>query len=327
MVRLFWKRYWYLFGIVAALLAGFFTFEIGHTLNPSSLTTTAIVVVIFVIAGLTLPSENISRGLRNIGLHLYIQSFTYLIFPLFFVLTIRIFGPEPDPGLAAGILALACLPTTISSCIVFTQSAGGNVVGTMFNASLSNIVGIFLSPLLISLLLTRTTMSLPRTELARVLTNLALKMLLPIAVGQGIRLFLKKRIDIMKGKLSLASRILILLIIYFTIAKAAGNPLFLETLGKTGLPFLYLAVSHLLLLGAAYGGARLLGFSFEDRISVVFTAPQKTIAMGAPLLSTYFAADQELLGVAILPLIFYHSWQLIVAGVLRSFLVRKADLS
>jgi sodium/bile acid cotransporter 7 len=154
---------------------------------------------------------------------------------------------------------------------------------------------------------------------------LALKMLLPIAAGQGARVFIKSRIEGVRKSLSLISRILILLIIYFTIAKAAGNPLFLETLGKTGVPFLYLGISHLLLLSVAAIGARLLKFSFEDRVSVIFTAPQKTIAMGAPLLTTYFAADQELLGVAILPLIFYHSWQLIVAGVVRSFLVKKTS--
>jgi sodium/bile acid cotransporter 7 len=325
MVGLFWKRYWYLLGIAGALLLGFYTAETGQALNPSSITTTAIVVVIFVITGLTLPSENIAQGLRSYGLHLYIQSFTYIVFPLFFCLTVRTFGAGLDQRLAIGIIALACLPTTISSCIVFTQSTGGNVVGTMFNASLSNVIGIFLSPLLISLLLSRTAMRLPWSELTRVLANLALKMLVPIAAGQGFRLFLKKHIEGVKQKLGLTSRILILLIIYFTIAKAADNPLFLEALGKTGVPFLYLALSHLLLLGIAYGGARVLRFSFEDRVSVIFTAPQKTIAMGAPLLTMYFAADQELLGVAILPLIFYHSWQLIVAGVLRSVLVRKAD--
>lgn len=116
----------------------------------------------------------------------------------------------------------------------------------------------------------------------------------------------------------MTSRLLILLIIYFTIAKAAASPLFLQTLSTMALPFVYLAGSHLVLLLLAYAGARALRFTPENIVSVVFTAPQKTIAMGVPLLTTYFAADADLLGVAILPLIFYHSWQLIIAGFIRS---------
>ena len=46
--------------------------------------------------------------------------------------------------------------------------------------------------------------------------------------------------------------------------------------------------------------------------------PQKTLAVGIPLLSTYFAHDPELLAVAILPLLFYHPWQLMIAGFIKS---------
>jgi predicted Na+-dependent transporter len=40
--------------------------------------------------------------------------------------------------------------------------------------------------------------------------------------------------------------------------------------------------------------------------------------MGAPLLSVYFASAPQLLGFALLPLIFYHMWQLMVAGFMKS---------
>jgi predicted Na+-dependent transporter len=82
-------------------------------------------------------------------------------------------------------------------------------------------------------------------------------------------------------------------------------------------PFAYLAAAHLALLALAYGGARALRLSPQNTISVLYVAPQKTLAAGAPLLSTYFAASPEILGVALLPLLFYHAWQLLVAGVVR----------
>jgi len=81
-------------------------------------------------------------------------------------------------------------------------------------------------------------------------------------------------------------------------------------------PFVYLAAAYLVLLAASFLGARALNFSGDSIISVLFTAPQKTLAMGVPLLSTFFAANPEILGIALLPLIFYHPWQLFIAGFL-----------
>jgi predicted Na+-dependent transporter len=79
----------------------------------------------------------------------------------------------------------------------------------------------------------------------------------------------------------------------------------------------YLAVSHLILVALSYFGAVLLRISHEDRVSVLYAAPQKTLAMGVPLLSLYFSGNLELLGVAILPLLFYHPFQLLTAGVIK----------
>ena len=44
--------------------------------------------------------------------------------------------------------------------------------------------------------------------------------------------------------------------------------------------------------------------------------------MGVPLLGIYFARNPEMLGLAVLPILFYHPFQLLVAGVIRG-IVRK----
>ena len=118
----------------------------------------------------------------------------------------------------------------------------------------------------------------------------------------------------MKKKLSVISNFFILCILFFAFAKTARNPDFLDNLEHMVIPFIYLAVSYLILLAIAYGGAKAFKLSHENLISVLFAAPQKTLAMGVPLLSTFFASDPEILGIALLPLIFYHPWQLLIAG-------------
>ncbi len=70
--------------------------------------------------------------------------------------------------------------------------------------------------------------------------------------------------------------------------------------------------------------ARKLRFSGPETISVLYAAPQKTLALGVPLLSAYFADDPAVLGVALLPLLFYHPWQLFIAGILKSLPIVKS---
>jgi sodium/bile acid cotransporter 7 len=291
---------WFLLGILAALLLGFLLPGIELVLNRGGLARTVLIVLLFLISGFTLPSEAITRGLRDYRLHLYVQAFIFLFIPGFFLLTTLPFRSVWDHQLYTGVFAVAILPTTISSCIVFTQIAGGNVMGTMFNAALANIVGVIVSPLLLSLLMRGSGEPLPAAEVLKILRNLSLQMLVPIACGQILRRFFQQVAMKQKKRLSVASNIFILFILFFAFSKTARNPDF---------------VGNLI---AAYAGARLLRFSRQNTISVLYTAPQKTLAVGVPLISTYFAATPEVLGTTLLPLVFYHAWQLLVAGFVKS---------
>ena len=319
----FFLKNWFLIGIAVMLVVGFLLPEVGVAMNRGSIFSTILIVLLFLISGLKLPSESILSGIRNVKLHATIQIFIFVLYPLYFYLTARLFSQTLDGTLIIGLYALACLPTTISSCIVFTQSAEGNTVATMFNAALANVVGIFISPLLLSLLLRSTGAGIPIDELIGILRNLALKMLVPIAAGQVARRAIKPWIDKNKKRLSALSNLFILFIIFFAFAKTASNPEFAERLDELPLPFLYLAITNLLFLGLAYAASRLFMFPRGDMISMLFTAPQKTLGMGVPLLTTFFAANPAILGQVLLPVVFYHSWQLLVAGVLLRFLEPK----
>lgn len=322
----FVQRNWFLMGILLAIALGMFFPEIGVLLNPGSSTSTAIVVALFIITGLMLPAETIWRGMRNIRLHLYLQIFIFCIVPLYFLATLTFTRSLIPASLRVGVFALACLPTTVSSCVVFTQVAGGNAVGALFNSTLANIAGIFLSPLLLSFMLQNGLGALPKGETIRILRDLALTILLPFAAGQGARfLFAKALVSRRRSLFATLSNALILLIIFFAFSKSARNEFLHERAFQLLVPFLYLAVSHLILTAAAYGGARVLRLDGVDTIAAVFVAPQKTIAMGIPLLTTYFANDPQTLALAIVPLLFYHPWQLLVAGLLKSApFLRKA---
>jgi len=309
---------WFLLGLAGVITLAFLAPGWCASLNPASRTSTWAVVLLFFLSGLNLPSESIRLSARRVRLHVYIQLFIFVVAPLYFGLTSFPFRGTLEGRLIVGIYALACLPTTVTSCTVFTQLAGGNAALTMLNASLANSVGIIISPLLLSLLLREAGQAMPVEEITRILISLLVKMLVPVTCGQLVRRLFARRASGWRGGISVASNALILLIIYFAFCRSAGSPLFRKHLAALLPVFAYLAGSYLFLVGLAYTGARLFAFEPENTIAVLFAAPQKTLTMGVPLITTYFAAAPESLGLAILPILFYHTWQLLISSFLRN---------
>ena len=310
------RKNWFVLGIVAALLSGFLLADKADALNPAGWTNRIVVIILFFITGLTLPTDRIRHDLATPKLHLLIQVTIFVATPALFLTAIPLFREAMNGQLLVGILALAVLPTTVSSCIVFTQSAGGNTVAAVFNASLANTLGIFISPLLLSLLLSRSGEGLPVAQLTTTLRSLALNMLVPIVAGQIARIKLRDLADRHRLKLSVVSSSLILVVVVLAFSRTAANPDFARYAGELPWAFVYLATAHLILVALVLMATRILGLSTPDRIAAMFVAPQKTLALGAPLLTIYFSG-QEILGIALLPLVFYHPFQLLVAGLLK----------
>ncbi len=318
-------RNWFLVGLLAAVAVGLTAPRAGVAVSRDGASATVLVVLLFLTSGMSLPTEAIRTGLRDVRLHLFLQLFIFAVCPLYFAATAALLWRGGDPRIVAGILALAVLPTTVSSCIVFTQLARGNVVATIFNASLANVLGVFLSPLLLSWLLQRTGRALPAEELLRMLSSLSLQMLLPVAIGQVLRLRLRAWIERQRRRFGVFMNGAIVVIVWFSFSRPALDPTFAPSLLRFWPLLGYLAVSHLLLLGLAWSGARALRLDRANTCTALFVAPQKTLALGAPLLTTFFAGDPDLLGLALLPLIMYHLWQLAVAGFLPRLVGPAAD--
>lgn len=78
---------------------------------------------------------------------------TFVVFPVLGVLFARWAPVNVDPMLYTGFLYLCILPATVQSAIAFTSLAGGNVAAAVCSASASSLLGIFLSPLLVGLVM------------------------------------------------------------------------------------------------------------------------------------------------------------------------------
>lgn len=313
----FFRKYSFLLGLLGAVLVGI-NFPGLSALNPEGVATSAIVIGMFFIIGMTLPSESIIKGIIRPKTHIYLQCVIFIINPVIFFIMTYLTKSWLHPQLYAGILALSVLPTTISSSTIYTQNSGGNTVAAMFNSVLSNSAGIIVSPLLLSILLNTSGHSVPAEILIQVVRSLFFKSLAPLLAGQLLRWKGERMINHHLNRLKAANNILILLLVLLSLANSAESPSFISNLPYLGLPACIMVIGHLAVLFVITRLNIFLKLPEDDRIAAVFTGSQKTLGMGVPLISTFFSQSPEMLGLVLLPILFYHPMELVIAGLIKN---------
>jgi sodium/bile acid cotransporter 7 len=300
----------------------------GGPLKPELTVETLSVSLIFLLSGLSLPSSDLRGAATNVKLNALVQSYSFLLTPLAAQgLSKAVLRPLRilDATLVDGIVAVSCLPTTVNMCIVLTTAADGNVAAAAFSAVLGNFLGVFLSPMLLTSTLSVSTGGSEPYSYLSVLRKLTKKVVVPMAVGQGLR---RKRSVVAfqqahKKALGKASEVLLLTIIYTTFCDAFQQGLFSTTsaAGSMGSLLVAMPLLHLALFGGAFALARAARLSPRDTIATAFAASHKTLAMGIPLLSTVFAG-QPTLALLCAPLLVLHPIQLAIGGLVVPVLRR-----
>ena len=321
----FLKKYWFIFGIVISVILGFLIKDFASWINTGGIMTSGLVIILFFIQGLLLPGESIISGVKNIKLHFFIQTAIFIFYPLYFYFSIKFIPFNFNEKMIAGLFALACLPTTVSSCTVFTTMAGGNISGTIFNAALANITGVIITPLLFSLLIKSTPLALPVSTLIKLLYELTMRIIIPIAAGQILRIFTISIIDKKRTMLSSICNIAILIILFIAFSGSSGF-ITLDVLLDFYPVFIFLALTYILISFTIYKFAKKIRLNIADVKAAVFTASQKTLALGVPLITLYFNDKPQVLGIVLIPLLFYHPWQLFISSfIVNYFLGREVS--
>ena len=278
----------------------------------------AAIALLFFLHGAKLSREAILDGARAWKLHLTVASLTFVIFPLL-GLGIRAI-PGLEPSLATGVLFLTLLPSTVQSSIAFTAIAGGNVAAAVCSASFSNLAGIFITPVLTALLITGKAQGFSTDPIV----SISLQLLLPFVAGHLLRPWIGGFVQRHKKMLGYTDRGSILLVVYTAFGAAVLDGLWQKvTLGELALiALLALALlAAIMVIGNLLG--RMLGFSHEDRVVILFCGSKKSLATGVPLAGVLFPAAQ--VGAIILPLMFFHQIQLMVCAVLARRLAAQGQ--
>ena len=313
------KPDWYLIFILSAAAVASVLPARGEAAVALGWATKGLIGLVFFLHGARLSREAVLRGLTHWRLHLTILAATFVLFP---ALTVALAALPPwitPPEVAPGLIMLGCLASTIQSSLAFVSIARGNVPAAVASASASNMLGVFLTPLLASLLLHAEGAINPGSFWAIVLQLLA-----PFVLGQVLRPWVGGFVARHNATLGTLDRGTIVLIVYVAFSGAVVGGVW-ERLSALDLARLVVLCCVLLaaVLAITACAARALGFSKEDEIAIVFCGSKKSLASGAPIAAALLTPAAA--GVAMIPLMIFHQIQLMACAAIAQRYAQRPD--
>lgn len=318
------KKEWFLAGMVVAIVLATITSPLGKTdgwIHLDKLTGIGVAIVFF-LHGLGLSPKAIKEGVSNWKLHIYIQAATFVVYPLLWLILGDALLAYLPAALAFGFCYLFVLPSTISSSVAMTSVGKGNVPGAIFNASLSSVLGVFITPLLIQLFMGFEGVAL---DLMASIISIGKLLLLPMIAGQLLRPFLLLWVNKHKAVVNKIDKYVILLIVYNAFCDSVANGIWSDfSVTMLAGSIVLCSVILLIMVHTIQWGARKTGFDLPDEVAAVFCGTKKTLAAGVPMAKVIFGADPNL-GMILLPIMLYHPIQIFYCALLANRYARRSE--
>lgn len=319
------KKEWFLVGMVIAIVLAMVSAPLGKTGGwvRLDIITGVGVAIVFFLHGLGLSPTAIKQGVSNWKLHIYIQAATFLVYPLLWLILGDALLAYLPSALAFGFCYLFVLPSTISSSVAMTSVGKGNVPGAIFNASLSSVLGVFITPLFIQLFMGFEGVEL---DLMASVVSISKLLLLPMIAGQLLRPILLKWVERHKAIVNKIDKYVILLIVYNAFCDSVANGIWSEFSVSMLMGSMVLCgVILLIMVHLIQWGARRAGFQLADEVAAVFCGTKKTLAAGVPMAKVIFGADPNL-GMLLLPIMLYHPIQIFYCAMLASRYAKQSAI-
>ena len=303
----------FVIAILISILIAYFFPQLGAKDSPIPMNTVGSIGIslIFFFYGLSLSSDAIRNGLKNWKLHVLVQSTTFLIFPLIILAFHPLFKEGPHELLWLAFLFMAALPR-------------GNLPAAIFNASISGIIGIIVTPLWM-IPYVKPFVSDPNIsfDFSSIYLQLITEIVVPLTLGLMLRKFFG--IWAIKNKKSLDrfDKFIILLIIYKSFVHSFEEKIFSSvSLIQLAIMGLIVAVIFFVTFNLTSWLGKLLGFNYEDQITNQFCGTKKSLVHGTVFSEALFAGT-GLIGILLLPLMFYHAIQILIISIYASRLAAR----
>jgi len=187
--------------------------------------------------------------------------------------------------------------------VVLTAVARGNTAAALFNAAFSNILGVFLTPVLVQLLMSQAGSSTPFGPL---LLKIVMLTLIPFFAGMLLRRHVLKWVEAHKAWVARISNTVIVFIVYSAFCDSVQERIWQQHgIAMTATVLLFVVLLFAGISGLVHLSCRLFKLNREDRIAAYFCSVKKTLAI--------FGKRSDL-SLILLPIMFYHPLQLFVNG-------------
>jgi solute carrier family 10 (sodium/bile acid cotransporter), member 7 len=277
------------------------------------------VSLIFFFYGLRLNPEKLKAGLSNWRLHSIVHISTFLVFPFLVLACKSLFDTGNNSTMWLGAFYLATLPSTVSSSVVMVSIAKGNIPAAIFNASISSLAGVFITPMWMGLFLSNTGNSF---ELWGIIGKLIVQVLVPVALGILLHHKFGAFAEKHRKSLRYFDQSIILLIVYTSFCESFDKHMFT---GFGIIPIVGIGVAMIALFFVMFAlitlVSRAFHFNREDRITAVFCGSKKSLVHGTVMSKVLFPGS-HMAGIILLPVMMYHALQLVAASIIAQSMAK-----
>lgn len=281
--------------------------------------TVVAIFLLFFLHGAKLSPTETRRGFSRWRFQLLVLGCTFVVFPLLGLAIVALPSSVLNPVMATGFLFLCILPSTVQSSIAFTSIARGNVALAVSSASISNVLGVALTPMLAAILLGSTVEITPES-----LLGIFGQLVVPFIAGQLLHKRIGPWLKEHKPIVSVVDQGSVLLVVYAAFSVGVTQGLW-EIVPPTQLLVVVLVscvlLAIVLTLFTALG--RLMRLERADRVVLLFCGSKKSQVSGLPMAILLFPSEQ--VGMYVLPLMIFHLIQLLVCAVIARRIARTAE--
>jgi len=308
------KKQWFLLSLVFVFAAVIFDssnilVKIGFFLKGNH-GPEVLIFIIFIISGLLIESDQIKAGIQDIKSTVLALAVIIIIAPIAAGLICLL---PLETGVAIGLFIVAVMPTTLSSGIVMTGTAGGNMAHALLITILSNFIGIFSIPVILSILLSSLDQQKElMIDRGAIFFKLIILVLFPLMIGIVSKAVVFKTGQLGQFKLQVVNQWMIIGVVFIALSGVK------QVILGSGLSVFYILVLvsgfHLMLLGSCFLLVSFFGVEKGRYESIFFMGSQKTLALSAMIQVTYFSE----FGTALLVCVLHHIVHLMMDGYLST---------
>ncbi len=315
------KQQWFLLGLIlvsfSVILDSSNTLsDIGIRLKNNS-GPEIMICLIFFISGLMIEVYQIQAGIKDTKATLL----ALIVIVVFSPLVAMLFTVFPlETGALIGLFIVAVMPTTLSSGVVMTRAAGGNMAHALFVTISSNFLGIFTIPFILSFLLSFLDQGKELViDQKAIMMKLILLVLLPFIIGICMKIVINKRQQLNTNKLQLINQLMIISIVFMSLS---GAKQVLLAYKMMFIPILVLVtVFHVVLLCVSFALTNIFTIGKGRYESIIFMGSQKTLPLSVMIQVTYFNE----FGMALLVCVLHHIVHLMIDGYLSAKMGKEED--